>query len=72
MLPKEETFALKKDGIVAIGWQKLALVQPQSDKSVNIQFNNDTIGKYKLDKALIRQKFEAAWSAAASEVEWSV
>jgi len=72
MLPKEEAFALKKDGVVTIGWQKLALVQPQNDKSVNIQFNNATVDKFKLDKALIRQKFEAAWAASASEVEWSV
>ena len=72
MLPKEEIFSLKKDGVVTVGWQKLSLLKPQDDKSINLQFNNDTVTKYKLDKALIRQKFEAAWSASASEVEWSV
>ena len=73
MVPREEIFALKKDGVVTIGWQKLALLKPADDKTINLQFNNEIIVKYKLDKNVIRQKFEAAWAATSTaEVEWSL
>ena len=68
-------FPLKRDGILCVGWEKLALAVPNQDRGCEIEFNAKVLAKHNIDKEKFRSKFDQLWTsspASASSVQWSV
>ena len=66
-------FGLKRDGIITIGWEKIAKIEIQSkEKCPVLRFNAEMVEKHGINRATVRSRFEEAWRPSAGEVSWSL
>ena len=66
-------FGLKRDGIVTVGWDKVAKIEIQAkDKCPGIRFNAEMVEKHGVNRDTVRARFEEAWRPSAGEVAWSL
>ena len=68
--PSLDIHALKRDGVLCIGWEYAVRVIPHPDKSVELMWIRDVLDKFKLNKKLITDKFNALSSATGINLPW--
>ena len=72
--PELEWHFKKHNGIVSVGWDRVAQVRPSSDSdSCQIFWLHDAADSHQVDKAAVSDKFTALSAAAdASSLPWSL
>ena len=62
---------LKRQGVVTMDWKRLAKVDVNSYREVQIQWNTLVITEYNIDKAAVRTAFDALWDTRSTIAEWA-
>ena len=66
-------FGLTRDGIVTVGWEKIAKIEVQAkDKCPVLRFNAEMVEMHAIVRETVRARFEVAWRPSAGEVAWSL
>lgn len=69
----KEIHFLKKEGVITIGWERLAQVRPKADKTCTVWWIHEAAERHGVKKDKIQETFDGLCrSAGASSLPWSL
>ena len=70
--PNLEWHLIRKQGIVTVGWDRVALAVPITSTNIEIQWLHETAARHQINKDAIIQKFDQISASSGVNLPWSV